>query len=93
MTKRTYKIIQLIILIYVGIGSIAILGVYPSDFFWFGEEWSIYATFFTLPTNIISFGYRFFETDKILPVLIIQFCVLIIFSSVSYLIYKNTKQK
>lgn len=93
MTKKTYKIIQLIILIYVGIGTIAILGVYPSDFFWFGEGWSIYATLFTLPTNIISFGYRFLEADKILPVLIIQFCVLIIFWAIPYLIYKNTKQK
>ena len=71
----------LISLIYVGIGTLAVCSIAGRDPLY--GEWSLYALIFTFPVTIISFGYRFAETDYLLPVLVIQsimfiFCYLLL---------------
>lgn len=70
------KTVALFILIYNLIGLVAILGISPDDpFYW---EWSIVLLLLTFPVTIISFGYRYFSSDPIYPVFIIQFIMLVI---------------
>lgn len=70
------KTVALFIFIYNLIGLIAILGISPDDPFY--REWSIVLLLLTFPVTIISFGYRYFTSDPIYPVFIIQFIMLVI---------------
>ena len=62
--------------IYVGIGTLAVCNVAGGD--WLYGEWTIYALLITFPVTLISFGYRYAETDYLLPVLIIQFIMFVL---------------
>jgi len=65
---RARKIVASVVLIYNLIGLVTILGLYPSDpFYWDG---SILMLLFTLPITIISFGLRYFSSDILLPVIV-----------------------
>jgi hypothetical protein len=56
--------------IYVGLGTIAVCSVYPSDPFY--GDWSLLALLATFPVSIISFTYRFAQEEPLYPVFIIQ---------------------
>lgn len=70
------KTVALFIFIYNLIGLVAIFGISPDDLFY--REWSIDLLLLTFPVTIISFGYRYFTSDPIYPVFIIQFIMLAI---------------
>jgi len=78
-------------LIYVGIGTLAVCSIAGGDPLY--GEWSLYALIFTFPVTIISFAYRFAETDSLLPVLIIQLVMFILCYLLFTLFIKKVKLK
>lgn len=83
------KTSYLISLLYVVLGTVSVLSVYPKDLL-FGE-WSLYGVLFTFPVSIISFGYRYAESDSVTPVYFIQFSMLLFIWVIFYL--NRGKQK
>ncbi|GEM_PF-1580875 len=73
---KSRKIELIFSTIYVGIGTLAVCSVYPKDLFY--GDWSLFILIFTMPVTIFSFGYRYAESDYLLPVFIIQFVMFII---------------
>ena len=65
----------IITLIYVGLGTLSVCSVYPSDPFY--GEWSLPGLLITFPVAVISFGYRYAEAHILYPVFIIQTIMLI----------------
>lgn len=80
-SKET-KAIQ-IALLYVGLGTLSVCSVYPSDPFY--GSWSTFGLLITFPVSVISFGYRFAESQNLYPVFIIQLVMLL----VTYLILRK----
>ena len=72
LKKRALKIAGL----YVGLATLSVCSVYPTDFF-FGE-WVYIGLLITLPVSIISFGYRYADAITLYPVFIIQFIMFIL---------------
>ena len=70
------KLAFLISLIYVSIGTLSVCSVYPKDNF--NGDWSLYGLLLTFPVSIISFGYRYADSESLFPVFIIQIVMLII---------------
>ncbi|PZU79821.1 MAG: hypothetical protein DI529_17185 [Chryseobacterium sp.] len=73
---KSRKIELFISAIYVGIGTLAVCNVAGSDLLY--GDWTIYTLLITFPVTIISFGYRYGETDYLTPVLIIQFVMFVL---------------
>lgn len=67
---------MLLSLIYVGLGTLAVCSTYPADPLY--GSWSLYVLILTLPVTIISFGYRFSESQHLFPVFIIQFIMFLL---------------
>jgi len=63
-------------ILYVGFGTLAVCSVYPKDLFY--GEWTLYALFVTFPVSIISFGYRYAESNNLVPVFVIQFFMFVV---------------
>jgi len=79
-------------LIYVAIGTIAVCSIAGRDTL--HGEWSLYALILTFPVSIVSFGYRFAETDYLIPVLIIQSVMFVLcYLLLARFIKRNAKQK
>lgn len=78
-------------IIYVGIGTISVCSVYPSDSFY--GEWSWWGIFVTLPVSIISFMYRYADAGSLIPVFIIQIIMVyptyLVFKSIMKIFYKK----
>jgi hypothetical protein len=72
--SKALKISFLISLLYVGLGTISILSMYPKDLLYGG--WVIWCLLITLPVNFISFGLMFMDKDQIFWVFLIQLSVL-----------------
>jgi len=72
---KSRKIALIISAVYVGMGTLAVSSIYGGDYL-FGN-WAEYVLLITFPVTIISFWYRYLETDY-LPVLIIQFIMFIL---------------
>lgn len=73
---RTRKIVALVIVIYNLIGLIAILGLAPSDpFYWDG---SVFLLLLTFPITIISFCFRYSVAGYLTVVLVMQLVILVI---------------
>jgi hypothetical protein len=71
VTFISRRILALMIaLIYVGLGTLAVCSVYPSDTFY--GDWSLYGLLITFPVSVISFGYRYADSLLLYPVFIIQ---------------------
>ncbi|WP_422356188.1 hypothetical protein [Roseivirga pacifica] len=63
--------------IYVGLGTIANLCNYGSD--WCFGEWTVYLTMLTFPVSIIAFGIRFTTSEGyLIPLIIGQLITLVI---------------
>ena len=76
--NKSNKLSIIITLLYVGVGTISVCGIYPADPFYF--EWSLlpFTLLLTLPVNFISFLYRFAENSYDLSfVIFIQSVMLI----------------
>ena len=84
-SKRAF----IISLVYVGFGTISICSTSGSDLFY--GDWAMYGVLITFPVTIISFGYRFAETNYLIPVIIIQFIMFILTFIFLSLIIKENK--
>jgi len=73
---KSRKIELILSALYVGAGTFAVCNIAGRDLFY--GEWSEYILWITFPVTIISFGYRYAETDYLLPVLIIQFIMFVL---------------
>ena len=65
-----------IALIYVGIGTLAVCSVSPSDPLY--GEWTTTALLVTWPVSVFSFAYRYAGSQSLFPVLLIQSVVFIL---------------
>jgi hypothetical protein len=73
----------IISLIYVGIGTFSIIGMYPqSPFYW---DLSYLGFLLTFPVSVFGFGVIYSEPDSYGLVLIVQLCVFFVFW---WLLYK-----
>lgn len=77
-----------IALLYVAFGTLTVCSVYPKDLFY--GDWSLLGLIITFPVSIISFGYRYAESDLLYPVFIIQF---IMFWLIFYILGMIIKDK
>ncbi len=81
----------IITVIYVGLGTLSVCSVYPSDPFY--GEWSLFGLIMTVPVTVISFSYRFAESKDLLPVFIIQTIMLMpTYLFVRFVILKDKKK-
>lgn len=55
---------------YVGLGTLSVCSLYPKDIF--SGAWTIWGLLLTFPVSVISFGYRYAESNNLYPVFIIQ---------------------
>ncbi|PWV56454.1 hypothetical protein [Chitinophaga sp. S165] len=86
--KDAYINAYLISFLYVGLGTLTVLSVYPADKF--SGEWVWVGLLLTFPVNFISFGYRYMEAGSYLPVALIQFCVFVL---TGWMIYRGYFKK
>ncbi|GGD36394.1 hypothetical protein [Flavobacterium orientale] len=84
------KLAFVISLIYVSLGTLSICSVYPKDFFY--GNWSLYGLLITFPVSVISFGYRYAESDSLIPVFIIQIAMFILTFLILSKFIKSKKQ-
>lgn len=82
------KLAFTIALAYVGLGTLSVCSVYPADLFY--GEWAIWGLIIAFPISIISFGYRFTESQLLYPVFVIQ---AIMFLLTFLILAKMTKRK
>lgn len=61
---------------YVGLGTLSVCSVYPDDLFY--GDWALFGLLITFPVSIISFGFRYGESQMLYPVFIIQFVMFIL---------------
>jgi hypothetical protein len=80
---------------YVGFATFSVLNMYPKDIFYnyLPNSISLLIEFVTLPAYIISFGYRFCESEIIYPVFIIQILMFILVRYLTFLIIKKISKK
>jgi hypothetical protein len=76
---------------YVLLGTLSVCSIYPKDLFY--GEWSLYGLIITFPVSIISFGYRYAESDLLYPVFIIQLVMFILSFFVLSLVLKDKNNK
>ena len=87
ITLQHIKRSLIISLVYVGLGTISVLSMYP-DSPLFGS-WVIFALFITLPVNFISIGVMYADPKAIVLVLIIQLAYFLLFWFIVYSIIKR----
>lgn len=73
--------------VYEGVATLTICSSYGSDAL--GGEWVIWATFFTFPALILSFGVRFAEPDMMWLVYLLQSIMFVVF----FFIFKRVFKK
>ena len=72
---------------YVGLGTIFICSGYPSDPIFLGEDLTTIGIVLTLPVNLPSFIYRYFESGNLHIVLIIQSVILLFCMLITHFFY------
>jgi hypothetical protein len=70
MKKKQESFVKLFVIVYNVLALITVLGLFPKDiFYWENNDLIIFITF---PISLISFGYRYGQSEPIYPVFIIQ---------------------
>jgi hypothetical protein len=89
-SKSVFLKAFLITFIYVGLATLTVCSVYPSDPTY--GDWSLWALIITLPDSIISFGFRFGNSNDLVPVFIIQlFMFILTYLVVASILLKKEK--
>jgi hypothetical protein len=71
MNKKTaYGYAYLISLLYVGLGTVSVLSVYPHDFLY--GDWVTYSMIPTLPVCVIGIGIRYADPSQYSVIISIQ---------------------
>jgi len=84
MTKNTaYKYSYLIAFLYVGLGTLSILSMYPDNLF-FGE-WVMWGILFTLPVNVLGWGILYADRSQHAIVIFVQ---IVVFILVGWLLFR-----
>jgi hypothetical protein len=78
----------IIAIVYVGLGTISVLSMYPSSPTY--GAWSIYTLILTLPVSLISFGIEFTEQNALIPVIITQTIIFFLFW---YIVYTKIRKR
>jgi len=76
-------------LFYVSFGTLAVCSVYPKDLFY--GDWSLYGLLITFPVSVVSFGFRYAESNLLYPVFIIQLIMFFISFFLLSLFIKDKK--
>ncbi|WP_437919712.1 hypothetical protein [Sphingobacterium sp. LRF_L2] len=86
ISKKAYNNSLVISILYVGLGTISVLCLYPPYY----ADWVLLVALLTIPVNFISFGLMFSSPGNWLWVLLIQ---LFVFFLTWRLVYKWLKKK
>lgn len=73
--------------LYVLLGTLSVCSIYPKDLFY--GEWSLFCLIITFPVSIISFGYRYAESNLLYPVFIIQLIMFFLTFNILSLVLKE----
>jgi len=73
--------------LYVLLGTLSVCSIYPKDLFY--GEWSLFCLIITFPVSIISFGYRYAESNLLYPVFIIQLIMFFLTFNILSLVVKE----
>lgn len=84
-------IIASIILLYNIIGIITVCSIMGSDPYY--GDWTIWASILTFPIIIVSFIYRYIQTEPLYPIFIIQSIILILTLYLGDFIIRKTNTK
>lgn len=76
-------------LFYVSLGTLSVCSIYPKDLFY--GDWSLYGLLLTFPVSVVSFGFRYAESNLLYPVFIIQLIMLSITFFLLSLFIKDKK--
>jgi hypothetical protein len=82
-----FKKSLLIALVYVGLGTISVLSIYPSSPLY--GSWVIFVLFLTLPVNFISVAVMYSDSSAFESILIIQLFYFFVFWFILYYIMKR----
>lgn len=75
-TKSAYGYAYLIAFLYVGLGTLSVLSMYPDNLFY--REWVVWVLLITVPVNFISWGILYADPTQQLLVIFIQFLIFIL---------------
>jgi hypothetical protein len=73
--------------LYVLLGTLSVCSIYPKDLFY--GEWSLFCLIITFPVSIISFVYRYAESNLLYPVFIIQLIMFFLTFNILSLVVKE----
>ena len=73
--------------LYVLLGTLSVCSIYPKDLFY--GEWSLFCLIITFPVSIISFCYRYVESNLFYPVFIIQLIMFFLTFNILSLVLKE----
>jgi hypothetical protein len=85
------RVALLISVIYVGLGTITVFSLFPSDSL--GSDWTYIGLILTFPVSVISFVYRFAEKNSTEGALIIQLIMFVLTFLIFSLFTKDKDEK
>lgn len=93
LEKYFYKrrVALLISVIYVGLGTITVFSLFPTDPF--DGNWTYIGLILTFPVSVISFAYRFAEKNSTEGALIIQLIMFVLTFLIFSLFTKDKDEK
>ena len=86
--KQSFRKSFVFSLLYVGLGTFSLLGLYPSSPFYF--EWSILGLLITIPVRFLGFGVAYMESSNYILLLLVQFSVFLL---TLFFVYSFLKRK
>jgi hypothetical protein len=89
--RRILKQTFIFSLLYVGVGTLAVLSLSPTSMFY--GSWALVVTLITLPVNLFSLGIAYADDDMVGMILIIQAIVFLIFWLILYRIFIGMTKK
>lgn len=89
--KQNFKKSFIVSLLYVGLGTISLLGVYPSDPFY--SDWSIVGLLITIPVSFIGFGVIYMEANSYTLLLFVQSLVFLLLFFIVYTFLTRNQKK
>lgn len=83
--RQAYRYAYLIAFLYVGLGTLAVLSVYPDDPL-FGE-WVLWVLFITFPVSATSWAVRYAAPSQQLLVIFIQLGIFVLTGKAMYKVF------
>ncbi|MFD0998577.1 hypothetical protein ACFQ21_04635 [Ohtaekwangia kribbensis] len=87
MNKKAFYDSLLASFLYVGLGTISVMSIYPGSLFHGG--WAFVGVLLTLPVSFVGFGIMYADSDGYWYTLLAQVCVFFVAWFVTYQYYEK----